>query len=236
MAFRIEEQILVLDKNQSVRAQTPLPPAVSGHDPAFVSPTLEFNPAKAKALLDMFGYIDRDGDGYRENPDGSPLSFDHASAPTLRERQRNELWKKSMDAIGIRVTFRTVEKTAQLRKQALLGRIQSMSYGYIADIPDGENILQLLYKGSIGQVNYAMFDHPEYNALYEKIRRMPDSPERNALIERMVKLVLVYVPWVLEAFGAQQVLVAPWVIGYRKHPFGLEPWKYLDVDLERRPP
>ena len=31
----------------------------------------EYNVPKAKALLDMFGYVDRDGDGYREMPDGS---------------------------------------------------------------------------------------------------------------------------------------------------------------------
>jgi ABC-type transport system substrate-binding protein len=70
MSYRIDDQIALLDKNQSRRAYSPLPPAVAGHDPVFVSPTLEYNPAKAKALLDMFGFIDRDGDGYRENPDG----------------------------------------------------------------------------------------------------------------------------------------------------------------------
>ena len=174
MGFRIGEQIAILDKGQSVRAYSPLPPAVSGYDPAFASPMLDYNPARAKALLDMFGYVDRDGDGYREAPDGSPLSFEHASIPTLRERQRNELWKKSMDAIGIRVTFGKVEKLPELRKQAQLGRVQSFSYGWIADFPDGENFLQLLWKGSIGQVNYAMFDLPEYNALYERLKRMPD--------------------------------------------------------------
>jgi ABC-type transport system substrate-binding protein len=232
--WRIDEQILILDKNQSTRAHTPLPPAVSGHDATFVSPTLEYNPARAKALLDMFGYLDRDGDGYRENPDGTPLSFDHASVPTLRERQRNELWKKSMDDIGIRVTFNTVEKLPSLRNQAKLGRVQSFSYGWIADFPDGENFLQLLWKGSIGQVNYAMFDHPEYNALYEQVKRLPDGPERNALMARMVKLILVYVPWVVETFKAQNILVQPWVLNYKKHPFNHEPWKYLDVDLARQ--
>ena len=233
--FRIDEQLEILDKGQSVRAHTPLPPAVSGHDPAFVSPTLEYSPAKAKALLDLFGYVDRDGDGFREAPDGRPFSFQHASVPTLRERQRNELWKKSMDAIGLRVTFDKVEKLPELRKQAQNGRVQSFSYGWIADFPDGENFLQLLWKGSIGQVNYAMFDHPEYNALYERVKRLPDGPERNALIGRMVRLVMVYAPWMVETYKAQKILVQPWVANYKKHPFAHEPFKYLDVDLARRP-
>ncbi|HSN20521.1 MAG TPA: ABC transporter substrate-binding protein [Usitatibacter sp.] len=233
LGFRIDDEIAILDKHQSVRAQSPLPPSVDGYDPDFRSPTLEYDPAKAKALLDMFGYVDRDGDGYRENPDGSPLSFDHASAPTVRERQRNELWKKSMDEIGIRVTFHKVEKIPDLRQQARFGKVQSFSYGWIADYPDGEDFLQLLYGGSIGQSNYAMFDLPEYNALYEKAKRMPPGPERDALYTRMVKLIMVYMPWMVETYKAQTVLVQPWLLGYKKHPFMIEPWKYLDIDLAR---
>ena len=236
MAYRVDEVVRILDKHQSTRAQTPLPPAVAGHDPDFASPTLEYSVAKAKALLDLYGFVDRDGDGYRENPDGSPLSFDHASYPTTRERQRNELWKKSMDDIGIRVTFEKVEKLPELRKQARVGNVQSFSYGWIADYPDGENFLQLLWKGSFGQSNYAMFDLPEYNALYEKARRMPDGAARNALYARMVKLILVYVPWLVETYKANHVVMQPWLLNLKKHPFGYEPWRYLDIDLARAPP
>ncbi len=234
MGFRIGEQVAILDRYQSTRAQSPLPPAVAGYDPNFTSPTLEYSPAKAKALLDMFGFVDRDGDGYRENPDGSPLSFDHGSYPTQRERQRNELWKKSMDDIGIRVTFSKVEKLPELRKQAQLGKVQSFSYGWIADYPDGENFLQLLWKGSIGQTNYAMFDLPEYNALYERAKLLPDAAQRNALYARMVNLILVYAPWSVETYKAQNIVMQPWLLNYKKHPFGLEPWLYVDIDLERR--
>jgi oligopeptide transport system substrate-binding protein len=235
MAWRIDDEISILDKHQSRRAQTPLPPSVAGSEPDFVSPTLEYNPAKAKALLDMFGYVDRDGDGYRENPDGSPLSFDHASVPTVRERQRNELWKRSMDDIGLRVTFDKVAKMPELRGDARVGKIQSMSYGWIADYPDGENFLQLFWKGTIGQANYTMFDLPEYNALYEKARRLPYGPERYALYDRMVKLILVYVPWMVETFKAQNILMQPWLLDYKKHPFSHEPWRYVDIDLARAP-
>ena len=40
----------------------------------------EHNPARAKALLDSFGYVDRDGDGWRELPDGTPLTLEMATA------------------------------------------------------------------------------------------------------------------------------------------------------------
>jgi hypothetical protein len=46
---------------------------------------------------------------------------------------------------------------------------------------------------------------------------------------------MVYAPWMVETYKAQNILVQPWVANYKKHPFAHEPWKYLDVDLARRP-
>ena len=59
----------------------------------------------AKALLDKFGYVDKDGDGWRDMPDGKPLKLTLASDPSAIYRQFDELWKKSMDAVGIRIEF-----------------------------------------------------------------------------------------------------------------------------------
>jgi len=43
---------------------------VAGHSNGF-SANVKYDPQTAKALLDRFGYKDRDGDGYRETPDAS---------------------------------------------------------------------------------------------------------------------------------------------------------------------
>jgi len=80
-----------------------------------------------------------------------------------------------------------------------------------------------------------MFDLPEYEALFEAARRPPQGPEREALYHRMVRLILVYVPWIVETYKAYHVLAHPWVLNFRKHPFGQEPWRYLDIDLARAP-
>ena len=52
------------------------------------------------ALLDKFGYVDRDKDGWRELPDGKPFTVVMASTPSGRDRERDELWKKNMTAHG----------------------------------------------------------------------------------------------------------------------------------------
>jgi oligopeptide transport system substrate-binding protein len=220
-------------KNQAIPAQSPIPPGMAGFDPKFQNPLEEYNPAKAKALLDLFGYVDRDGDGYRELPDGRPLTIEYASPPTFYYRQFDELWLKCMRAIGIRLEFRKAPLPA-LRDAARLGKVQMMTYGWVADYPDGENFLQLFTTKSIGGANYTHFSMPQYDHLYETAAHMPDSPERTALYYDMSKLILVYAPWLMGFHPVQQHLVHPWVKGYKKHPMTHATWKYLDVDLESR--
>jgi len=232
LAYPIHEEIAILYKNQAIKIDSPIAPGMAGYTPE-TSPTLEYNPAKAKALLDMFGYVDRDGDGWREMPDGSPLTFDMASTPLQQERQRNHLWNRALSEIGLRVTFNKVEKTPELRRIAQNGKLPFWSYGWIADYPDGENFLQLFWTKSIGGANYSMFSLPEFDRLYEKAKTMPDSPERTEMYRKMVHLVWVYNPWRVNTLQRYTILIQPWVLGFKKHPFAHEPWRYMDIDLER---
>jgi oligopeptide transport system substrate-binding protein len=234
LAYPVHEEIATVYKNQAIKVDSPIAPGMAGYTPE-TSPTLEYNPAKAKALLDMYGYVDRDGDGFREKPDGTELTIDHASTPVQRDRQRNTLWQRAMAAVGIRMTFNKVEKLPDLRRQAQLGRVQCFTYGWIADYPDGENFLQLFWSKSIGGANYSLFSLPEYDRLYEQAKAMPDSPERTELYRRMVHLLWVYNPWRVNSLFRYTILIQPWVIGYKKHPFGHEPWRYLDIDLSKLP-
>ena len=232
MAYPVEEEIAIVEKNQAIKAWSPIAEGMAG----FVnerSPTLDYNPAKAKALLDLYGYIDRDGDGWRDMPDGSPLVIDHATTPDQRDRSRNELWRRAMENIGIRMTFDKSLKRPELRREASLGRVQMFTYGWIADYPDGENYLQLFWSKSIGGSNYTLFSLPEYDRLYEQIKIMPDTPARTALYRRMVHLLWVYNPWRVNHLKQGTILIQPWVLDYKKHPFAHEPFKYLDVDLSR---
>ena len=234
LAYPVQEEVAIIYKNQAIKVDSPIAPGMAGYTPE-TSPTLEYNPAKAKALLDMFGYVDRDGDGWRDMPDGSPLTFDMAHVPLQQERERMKLWRRALNDIGINVTFNKVEKLPELRKQAQLGKVQSFNYGWIADYPDGENFLQLFWTKSIGGANYSMFSLPEFDQLYERAKVMPDSPERTELYRRMVHLLWVYNPWRVNNLIRYSILIHPWVIGYKKHPFGHEPWRYLDMDLEKLP-
>jgi ABC-type transport system substrate-binding protein len=233
LGYNINEELQVIRKGQSLPAQSPIPPGVAGYDKNFKSPTAEYDPSKAKALLDLYGYIDRDGDGYRELPDGSRLSLEIASTPTAEFRAQDELWRKSMDAIGIRVTFNKSTFSEQL-KAAKTGKLQMRISAWIADYPDADNFLQLLYGPNTGQANDARFKLTAFDKLYLQTQRMPDTPERTKLYQEMSKLMLVYAPWKLGVHRIYTHLISPWVLGYKKHPITLTPWKYVDIDVAKQ--
>jgi len=234
MGFDVHEYIRVILKGRAVAATGPLPPDVAGYDPKLETAAQLYDPAAARALLDRFGYKDRDGDGYREMPDGKPLVLERWSAPTLISRQEDEQLKKNMDAIGLRVVFRK-DRLQELRKMARQGKMPMRTDGWNADYPDAENFMQLLYGPNVGQENHARFNLPEFNKLYEAARKLPDSPERTALFDRMTEIVLAYAPWRMMEHRIEDHLVQPWVRNYKPHPVRSFIWRYIDVDLAQRP-
>ena len=170
LGYKTQDEIAILRKGQAIAAVTPYSPGVAGWDPNFRTSAGEYNVPKAKALLDMFGYVDRDGDGYRELPDGAPLILKANSTPTARDQQLDELWKRSMDDIGLRITFRKA-KWPDLLKEAYLGKLQFWQLGGTASSPDADTWLTSLY-GKNKENNRARFNFPEYDRLYDQARSM----------------------------------------------------------------
>ena len=176
---------------------------IAGYDPDLRTDMNAYSPARARALLDLHGYLDRDGDGYRERPDGQPLTREFATGNDQSAKQVNELWKRGMDAIGIRLRFKRAKWPEQL-KAARAGKLQMWAVGGTAGAPDADGTLASLYGPNTGRANLSRFDLPEYNRLYEQSTRLPDSPERNALIREMTRLVLAYQPRRLVVYEADR--------------------------------
>ena len=232
MAYNNEDEIKVIRLGQAMRATQPIPPNVVGHDPDFQGGS-RYDVAGAKALLDKFGYVDKDGDGWRDLPDGKPLKLTLASDPSAIYRQFDELWKKSMDAVGIRIEF-TKQKFPDTLKQGLAGQLQMWGLANTNTNDNGSGFLDLLYGPHKGMSNLGRFDLPEFNALYDRAKKMPNGPERVKLYREMSKLVVNYAPWVLHTYRIENIIVHPWVEGYKYNTYDPHPWKYLDLDLAQR--
>jgi len=226
MSYPVQEDIKVARNGQAVEAKYPIPPGVVGHQPNWQS-TIRYDPAAANALLDKFGYR-KGADGYRTLPDGKPLVVRHSSRPDTAARQLDELVKKSMDAIGVRVEFHK-DKFPELLKLEKQCKLQSRIASWIADYPDGDNFMQLLYGPNTFQSNNACVKIPEYDKLYEQSVRTPPGPARDKLYQDMTRIIEAYAPWRLTISRYRNQLVSPRVQGYRKHPILHSHWQYIDV-------
>jgi ABC-type transport system substrate-binding protein len=232
LAYDIDEEVNLVRNGTAIPAQTLVPPGVLGYDPAF-NMGRSYDPARAKALLDMFGYFDRDGDGWRDKPDGTPLVMEYNTEPDQLSRLFLQLWKKNLDAIGVRMAIDTA-KWPEHRKQSKAGKLQTWHLAWGADYPDGENFYQLLYGPNCGSSNDGCFQLPEFDALYDKSGGLPPGPERTAVYQQMARLVAAYAPFKLFSHRKYNFMLQPWTLGWRKHPILHEGYKYVDVDAERR--
>jgi len=231
LAIDLEREIAIARHGQAVPAQSPIVPHTSGYDPAFKSENSDFSLPRAKALLDMYGYVDRDGDGWREQPDGSPLLIRYATQPVQRSRQLNELWKKGWDAIGVRVEFIPAKWPENL-KAARAGKLMMWGVGSLADVPDGQTMLARLYGPQTGTYNFARFRNAEVDAIYERLLILPDGPERLALYDRIKRISVAFMPYKYHVHRLVNDLAQPWLIGFRRPPFVLNWWEFVDIDHE----
>ena len=230
MAYKVEDQIRIIRKGQSIRAHYPIPPGVAGHDPDYRS-SIAHDPRAANALLDKFGYR-KGADGHRRMPNGDPLVIRYSSTPSERDRQFDELMKRSLDSISVRLEIHK-DRFPELIKLENQCRLMMRGAAWIADYPDGDNFMQLLYGPNTGQSNNACYRSPEYDRRYEKSRLLPHGPERDRLYREMVRIMETDTVWLLTDSRYRNVLMQPRVKGFTKHPVLHAEWLYIDLELPR---
>lgn len=219
-------------RGQAIVAQSPITPNTSGYDTAFKSEMGDYDLPRARALLDLYGYVDRDGDGVRETPDGKPLRLEYATQPDQFSRGFDEMLRKDMLALGIRIELKTAQWAEQL-KAARAGKLQMWMLGGSATVPDGAGSLARFASQQAGLQNFARFAHPEADRLYAQLQALPDGPEREAAFLEFKKLAVAYMPYKMLLHRIASDLSYPWLIGHRR-PLFWRDW-YQFVDLEDRP-
>jgi ABC-type transport system substrate-binding protein len=232
LAYNNAEDVALLKKGFAIKAESPLPPNVLGYDPSYRSP-VPYDPALANALLDRHGYGKRDEEGFRRAPDGKSFTLTMHSEATVSGRLRDELWRKCLNSIGLRVVFKSDKKT-EIIKASRLGKVTMFESNWIADFPDGDNFYQLLYGPNAGRANYARFNLPAYNSRYEQARVLADGPARQQLYFEMNQLIHAYNPWVPLTHAVSADIRHPWLKNYKRHPVEFTSWRYLDLDVAQR--
>jgi ABC-type transport system substrate-binding protein len=234
LAYDVPKEIRLARRGQGVPAQSPIVPHTTGYDPQFKSEMGDYDPARAKALLDMYGYVDKDGDGWRDLPDGSPLVLTRNTEPKSINRAIDELWEKSLRAVGIRLLVKIQEWPKNL-KAAQAGNYQMWPVGSLAAQPDGQGALQRYYGPASGTQNLPRFKNARFDAIYDRMQALPDGPEREALFREAKRLAVTYMAYKVNVHRLLTDIEQPWMSGYRRPLFWQDFWQFVDIDPAKQP-
>jgi ABC-type transport system substrate-binding protein len=234
LATDIDRLIRLGYRGQAIPAQSPINPHTTGYDPQFKSEMSDHDPARAKALLDLYGYVDKDGDGWRDQPDGQPLTLVRGWQPDQLSREFETLWKKDMSAVGLR-TGSQVSKWPEQLKLARAGKLQIWGLGSSAAAPDGQGALQRLDGRQSGSQNLARFKNARLDQIYDRLSQMPNGPERQVLFDEAKRITTAYMPYRNLVHRISTDMWHPWVIGYRRPVFWQEWWHMVDIDPAKKP-
>ena len=233
LAIDVRREIQQLRHGAAVPAQSPVAVHLSGYQPGWKSEMSEYDPPRARALLELYGWKDRDGDGWRETPEGQPFTLEMATQPSQEMRNYDELMRRDMAAIGLRVTFRTAQWPEQY-KAARAGQLMLWSVSGRAGAPDGVEGL-LRYEGkAAGGINLSRFDLPAMNEVIGRLQALPDGPEREAAFDEAKRLTVAWMPYKLRTHLVSTALVQPWLVGFRRPLFWNNWFEYVDLEPGRR--
>jgi ABC-type transport system substrate-binding protein len=213
----------IFQNKGGVAAHGPLPPGLFGsregkddfHDP--VTHRIENGKvvrraiAEAKELLVEAGYPDG-----RDAVSGKPLvlNYDFNRSVTPEIKTENDWMVRQFAKIGIQLEIRATDFN-QFQDKTLKGKHQIYWYGWLADYPDAENFLFLLYgpnaKSKSQGENVSNYENPEYDALYRQLKTLDDGPRKQEVIDKMVAIVQRDAPWSFGYFPWSGQAYQQWV-------------------------
>ncbi len=153
-----------------------------------------YDPAAANALLDEAGYVDADGDGVRDMPDGSrSLTFRYVERSESENADSiREFVVEYLDAIGIELDVQVMDDT-QLYDAQIAGEYDMFVWGWTPFV-DPDPMLsyftcaQVTTDVEAAGYNDANWCSAEYDELYAQQNVELDPAKRREIVGQMLKL------------------------------------------------
>jgi ABC-type oligopeptide transport system substrate-binding subunit len=142
-------------------------------------------------------------------------------------------------AIGVQVEYRPADWN-RTREKLLTGNTQIYSHGWLADYPDPENFLFLLYSPESPLIcncdgsNNSNYENEEYDRLFRRVRVLSPGVERDALVARLVELYRRDAVWLYAWHPKEMYLNNAWVHNTKRHGISKATLKYLRLDVPLR--
>ncbi len=248
IAMDWEEFIQIFEKGLATPAHGPLPPGLLGYrkdGPAAFNPYI-YNKTdtgierksieEAKKLLAEAGYPDG-----RDAVTGHPLvlNLDYQAAASPATKSTLDWYQKQFAKLGIQLDIRATDYN-RFQDKVITGSHQLFLWGWLADYPDAENFLFLLYgpnakskTGGSGE-NASNYQSDDYDKLYEKMQYMSDGPEKEKAVEELIEIAQRDAPWSFGYFPTSAAAFHQWVMNGKPTQIVRNHIQYLRIDPELR--
>lgn len=220
IAFNWEQFVSIFQNDQAQVAHGPVPPGILGHEelPQGLNRevyALENGRAvrrpldEARKLLAEAGYPDG-----RDAATGKPLILHFDSAGGMGSSASLDWMRRQLSAINVSLEVRATDYN-RFQDKMRNGSAQMFMWGWVADYPDAENFLFLLYgpnaKVATGGENASNYQNPEFDRRFEQMRFLDDGPQKEALVREMVAIVQHDAAWMFGYFPKSGGAYQTWV-------------------------
>ena len=243
IAFDFEEYVSIFEDDRAQVNFSAVVPGLFGHDLVKTNPVVyDVGPDgrnrrksldEARRLLAEAGYPDG-----RDARTGKPLVLNYDTQGVGPGYQARLDWTaKQFAKLGIQVEIRNTDYN-RFQDKMRKGAAQFFFWGWLADYPDPENFLFLLYgpnsKAKHDGENATNYANPEYDRLFDQMKDMDNTPERAQIIRRMIEVMQQDVPmlwgWSEEFGGAYH----QWLYNGKPSNIIRDQLPYLRIDAGQR--
>ena len=240
IALNYEEYIEIFTNGRGISSHSPIPPGIFGYEEGEVginNYVYDFSTERGavrKSLDEARQLLTEAGYPGGNDRNGNPLIIHFDNSWTRAGATPILSWiRKKLDAIGITMKNRTTDYN-RFQDKVRSGNFQLLSWGWLADYPDPENFLFLLY-GPNSRVNHdgenaANYANPEYDRLLEQMQNMENNPQRLAIIQEMKRIVQRDAPWVFTYHPVSFGLYHQWVKNAKPSNMANNTLKYLRME------
>jgi ABC-type transport system substrate-binding protein len=227
------EYTRIFINGRGVPAQSPIPPGIFGYEAAYRNPYREPDLARAQRRLREAGYP-----GGIDPQTGKPLrlTFDLGD-PSSRARLRALFFVNAWKQLGLDMEIAATDLN-QFRDKVHRGAYQIFTWGWIADYPDPENFLFLLWgpmsESRSGGPNTANFTNARYDRFFVEMKNRPNDARRLELIRKMRAMLERERPWIELYHNESYTLYHGWLRNVKPAGLSLPTAKYVDLDPVER--
>lgn len=225
MAIDREDYIELFLNGRGQPADGPIPPIFEAHNPDLASPYTRYDPVKAAELV---------AEARRVHGGPLPRLTLSVGGTDSTMRQMGQYLTRAWEQVGLDVEAEHMDWPS-LQRQVDNRSVQLFNMGWLADYPDSQNFMLLYYSKNVTPgPNSSNYVNPEFDELYDRAIRMPESPERTALYRRLEQMVVDDLPQLYTLHSVGYLLKHPWIENYKLNAFATGTFKYQDVNVALR--